>query len=239
MQILTYNQIKALQNTYGQTYVWNNDLNKAGKLCCDCSGLISSYTGILRGSSNYKSTAIKSVSIKTLKFNWKNYIGWGLWLNGHIGVVSDTEGYYYAMDGSARNMVHYPLNKNNWTFCIKLCDIDYSKKVKEDAELVETKQVWINGKLYFCNVILKDGKNYIALSDFKQAGFNIGCDPNSKIPSIGNAVDDMDIIVNGKEKNIDRIMINDTNYCKLRDIVKTLEKNIDYDEIGKITTISD
>ena len=47
-------------------------------------------------------------------------------MQGHIGVVSDTKGYYYAMDGSARNMVHYPMSKQKWTYCIKLCDINYS-----------------------------------------------------------------------------------------------------------------
>lgn len=34
-------------------------------------------------------------------------------------------------------------------------------------------------------------------------------------------------------------MINDINYCKLRDVVKALGKNVDYDEISKVTTITD
>lgn len=127
MEVLTRAEIQSLQNTYGKSYVWDSDLNKAGYLCCDCSGLISSYTGITRSSSNYKATATESVSLATLKANWNAYVGWGLWMNGHIGVVSDTEGYYYAMDGSARNMVHYPLNKQGWSKVIKLCDIDYTE----------------------------------------------------------------------------------------------------------------
>ena len=127
MEVLTYNQIKALQNTYGKSYVWDSDLNKAGKICCDCSGLISSYTGIVRSSSGYASTAVDTATISQLKGNWEKYVGWGIWLQGHIGVVSDTEGYYYAMDGSSRNMVHYPISKNNWTKVIKLKDIDYTE----------------------------------------------------------------------------------------------------------------
>ena len=134
MEVLTYNQIKALQNTYGKSYVWDSDLNKAGKICCDCSGLISSYTGIVRSSSGYASTAVDTATISQLKGNWKKYVGWGIWLNGHIGVVSDTEGYYYAMDGSSRNMVHYPISKNNWTKVIKLKDISYG----EVREVVKT-----------------------------------------------------------------------------------------------------
>ena len=133
MQVLSYNQIKNLQNTYGKNMVWDSDLNKAGKMCCDCSGLISSYTGIIRSSSGYADTASAQVSISELKAHWKKYVGWALWLKGHIGIVSDTEGYYYAMDGSGRNMVHYPLSKNNWIKVIKLRDIDY-REVKEMTE---------------------------------------------------------------------------------------------------------
>lgn len=77
MQVMNYAQIKALQDIYGTGYVWNSDLQKAGKLCCDCSGLISSYTGVVRGSSNYNATATASVSISTLKASWDKYIGWG------------------------------------------------------------------------------------------------------------------------------------------------------------------
>ena len=136
MEVLSYNQIKTMQITYGKSYVWDSDFNKAGKLCCDCSGLISSYTGIIRSSSGYASTAVDTATIAELKANWKKYVGWGIWMTGHIGVVSDTEGYYYAMDGSARNMVHFPINKNSWTKVIKLCDIDY-----EEADEMTEEQV--------------------------------------------------------------------------------------------------
>lgn len=128
-QVLTRQQIKNLQNRYGKNMVWDSDLNKAGHICCDCSGLISSCTGVTRGSSQYKSTATATATISQLKANWNAYVGWGIWMNGHIGVVSDTVGYYYAMDGSGRNMVHNPLNKNNWVCVIKLCDINYGATV--------------------------------------------------------------------------------------------------------------
>lgn len=125
MQVLTREQIKVLQNQYGKTCVWDSDLNKAGKICCDCSGLISSYTGIVRSSWEYCSTALLTADISQLKSNWNKYIGWGLWQKGHIGVVSDKIGYYYAMDGSARNMVHFPIERQNWLKVIKLKDIYY------------------------------------------------------------------------------------------------------------------
>lgn len=127
MQVLTLAQIKALRKQYGAA-VWQSDDAKAGKMCCDCSGLISSYTGIERSSAEYKRTALQTASIAQLKADWGKYVGWGIWLNGHIGVVSDTPGYYYAMDGSGRNAVHYPLNKQPWICVIKLKDIRYESE---------------------------------------------------------------------------------------------------------------
>jgi hypothetical protein len=97
-----------------------------GKVCCDCSGLISSCTGIERNSTNYKETAKEVIKLSELSKNWNKYIGYGLWMKGHIGVVSEIKDYYYAMDGSNRNMVKYPMNKQNWNCAIKLKDIDYS-----------------------------------------------------------------------------------------------------------------
>lgn len=119
----TLAQIQALRKTYGSGCVWPSDDKKAGKICCDCSGLISSYTGILRGSSQYKATAVKVYPISKRTSSMK---GWAVWMNGHIGVYDGNNG-YYAMDGSARNMVHYPLSRNNFTHIIQLCDIDYGK----------------------------------------------------------------------------------------------------------------
>ena len=127
MEVLTLAQIQALKKRFGSA-VWASDLQKAGCLCCDCSGLISSYTGIERSSSNYKDTALQTASIAQLKADWGKYVGWGIWLNGHIGVVSDVPGYYYAMDGSGRNMVHNPLSMQPWICVIKLKDIEYESE---------------------------------------------------------------------------------------------------------------
>lgn len=158
MEVLTYNQIKNLQNTYGKNYVWDSDLNKAGHLCCDCSGLISSYTGIIRSSSGYASTATDTASIAELKANWKKYLGWGIWMDGHIGIVSETVGYYYAMDGSARNMVHYPISKNAWVKIIKLKDIEYEEakimvKTYDEAVKILVEKGVINSREYWDNAV--------------------------------------------------------------------------------------
>ena len=119
---LNRNQIIALQNRWGKKKVYDSDLNKAEKICCDCSGLISSLTGIERNTTEYKNTAKETKEIKERTEKMK---GWGVWKEGHIGVYVGNDG-YYAMDGSKRNMVHYNLSQNSFTHIIKLCDIDYN-----------------------------------------------------------------------------------------------------------------
>lgn len=143
--VMSLNQYNNLKRLYG-SMVWVSDKNKVGKVCCDCSGLISSCTGITRGSSEYKSTAKETATINQLKANWSKYIGWGIWKNGHIGVVSDTPGYYYAMDGSAANWVHKPISAQNWQYVIKLIDIDYSANEQTKADVFY--QVRTQGKIY-------------------------------------------------------------------------------------------
>lgn len=123
--VLSRAQIDALRNLYGSNCVWWSDSDKAGKICCDCSGLPSSATGVIRGSEQYKSTALECYPISQRKSHMR---GWAVWMKGHIGVY-DGDGGYYAMDGSARNMVHYPLSKNKFTHIIKLCDVDYGEGV--------------------------------------------------------------------------------------------------------------
>ena len=181
MEVLSAAQIKNLQSAYGKSFVWDSDLKKAGKLCCDCSGLISSCTGVVRNSSMYKATAKKCVAVADVKKNWGDYVGWAFWMNGHIGVVSDTEGYYFAMDGSARNMVHFPLSRQSWTHALMLCDVDYSAA----AELVVGETLLnVRGKVIRVNRILKDGRNFIELRGLENAGFTVGYDPVSKVPSL-------------------------------------------------------
>lgn len=126
--VLSKAQIDALRNLYGSNCVWWSDSNKAGKKCCDCSGLITTATGITRGSAQYKSTAVECHPISQRKPHMR---GWAVWMKGHIGIY-DGDGGYYAMDGSARNMVHYPLSKNKFTHIIKLCDVDYGEGVSND-----------------------------------------------------------------------------------------------------------
>jgi len=232
MEILSYKQIKNLQNIYGKSYVWDSDVNKAGQLCCDCSGLISSYTGITRNSSMYKATAVQTASMEMVKADWKKYVGWAFWLNGHIGVVSDTEGYYYAMDGSSRNMVHYPITKQNWVMALKLCDIDYT----EDEEMVVKKNIDMFGKIREVDAIVKDDCNYIKMQDLNNCGeLAVTYNKNTKVPALNLSFEKLNILANGESKTLNKaVNINGTTFVSLRELVDNLGGTVKYNADTKL-----
>ena len=124
-QKLSKDQILAFQRQYGKKYVPDIDLQKAGKICCDCSGLISSLVGgqSFKNTTWFRNNAIESKPISQRDSSMK---GWAVYMQGHIGVYDGNDG-YYAMDGSKRNMVHNNLSQNKFTEIIKLSDIKYDK----------------------------------------------------------------------------------------------------------------
>lgn len=135
-----YNRLK---RAYG-SLIWNSDVKCIGKYPCDCSGLISAYTGTLRGSSEYKSTAIKVLPIKDIK---KAVPGCALWRQGHIGVYIGN-GYYIAEDGSAYGCRKAKVGANGWTHILWLKDIDYSDAKKKNTK-VEKKNKKKDTKSYY------------------------------------------------------------------------------------------
>lgn len=127
-------EIDNLRDIYGSDCVWWSDSNKAGQLCCDCSGLITKGCGVMHGSGQFKAES-ETVSLSHLWDNWEECIGYALWLPGHIGIVSEEYGYYYAMDGSARNAVHNPMSAQGWQCALKLPFVDYSEPYGEEDEV--------------------------------------------------------------------------------------------------------
>lgn len=55
---------------------------------------------------------------------------------------------------------------------------------KEDDEVTQKKTVCIDGKNYTCDVIKKDGSNYVQLADLAQAGYGVTYDAKTKVPGI-------------------------------------------------------
>ena len=56
--------------------------------------------------------------------------------------------------------------------------------VKEDDEMVEQKRIHIDGKDYSCEVIEKEGYNYVKLASLTQAGYSVTYDAATKTPGI-------------------------------------------------------
>ena len=157
MTLSKYNQLKSM---YGDL-VWDSDRNKVGKVCCDCSGLISWATGIIRNSTGYYNTAIEVQPISTIS---KAPIGAAVWQKGHIGIFIGN-GEYIAEDGSAYGCRKNKLSKASFTHWLRLKDIDYTEKEEVDDEVVEQAKLIVNGKEYAVGRILKDGTNYIKIRD--------------------------------------------------------------------------
>ena len=152
-EVLTLSKYNYLKATYGDL-IWNSDKNKIGQVCCDCSGLISWYTGIIRGSSQYKSLASQVYPISTIN---NAPIGAAVWQQGHIGVYIGN-GEYIAEDGSAYGCRKNKISNAKFTHWFKISDIDY---IEEDSEVVEQSKIKVNGQYYEVPRILKDGYNYI------------------------------------------------------------------------------
>ena len=127
-------EIDNLRDIYGSDCVWWSDSNKAGQLCCDCSGLITKGCGVMHGSGQFKAES-ETVSLSHLWDNWEECIGYALWMPGHIGIVSEEYGMYYAMDGSARNAVHNPMSAQGWKCALILPFVDYSEPYGEDEQV--------------------------------------------------------------------------------------------------------
>ena len=157
MTLAKYNQLKSMY----VDLVWNSDKNKVGKVCCDCYGLISWATGIVRNSQGYHDTALEVQPISTIS---KTPIGAAVWQKGHIGIYIGN-GEYIAEDGSAYGCRKNKLSKAGFTHWLRLKDIDYTAKQEVDDEVVEQAKLIVNGKEYTVERILKDGTNYIKIRD--------------------------------------------------------------------------
>ena len=117
---------------------------------------------------------------------------------------------------------------NDWeNFKNKLADDD----TKRNEEMIERIKINVNGKEYAVNRILKDGKNFICLADMKQAGFDVGFNERTKVPSFGVSVSEDNIIIAGKDVTVHKILKSNENYIRLRDLKDIL--NIDYDNANK------
>lgn len=128
-EVMTWQKYNQLKSMYGKM-VWKSDKKKIGKVCCDCSGLISWATGIVRSSQGYYDTAVKIQSIATIA---QAPIGAAVWRKGHIGIYIGN-GQYIAEDGSAYGCRKNSLKKAKFTHWLLLKDIDYTEQTEQEEE---------------------------------------------------------------------------------------------------------
>lgn len=155
--VMSLAKIQALRKMYGSNCVWKSDDKKAGRVCVDCSGLISWYTGIVRGSGQYKSTAVEVIPISKRS---DVHIGWAVWMNGHIGIYLGND-QYIAADGSAYGVRIANLSQNGFTHLLKLCDIDYGQgTTSAPKESAKPSGGHYNAAVVFTYCVKADGKTY-------------------------------------------------------------------------------
>lgn len=126
--VLTTAKFNQLRKMY-QTTIPSRDVKKVGTVCCDCSGLISWYTGTLRSSSNFKSTAKRVEPISKIN---QAVPGCAVWRNGHIGVYIGN-GEIIEARGSRYGTVLTKVRNRDFTHILWLKDIDYSSAANTTA----------------------------------------------------------------------------------------------------------
>ena len=165
-KIMTEQNYKFLKNTYGKM-VWLSDREKIGKVCVDCSGLISWACGVTLGSGQWKARATKINPISTIE---KAPIGALVWMQGHIGVYTGMKNghpYYVAADGSAFGVREVPLRCNKFTHWLLVEDV-FQYEMRDD-EVVEKDKVEVFGKVVTMKLIRKDGRVYPDIREFCEA----------------------------------------------------------------------
>ncbi|WMI80339.1 NlpC/P60 family protein [Anaerotignum sp. MB30-C6] len=171
--MMTQANYNYLQSRYGKKCVWDSDEKKVGKVCVDCSGLISWATGVILGSSQIYDWAIRKESITTIKNAPKGAL---VWMRGHVGIYTGLRSgipYYIAADGSAYGVREVPLSKNKFTHWLLM---DYITYERGDGEMVEKGKIIVDGEEVPVELIFKDGTNYVKVRDLGEA---LGCKVSS------------------------------------------------------------
>ena len=163
-----YDQLKIL---FGPL-VWDSDRKKIGRVCVDCSGLISWGTGIYRNSQGYHDTAAEVFPISTIN---QAPVGAAVWCKGHIGIYLGG-GKYIAADGSRYGVRIASVKNSPFTHWFLLKDIVY-----KEEEMVTKEPIIYRDKKYTVEMIRKDGITYLKTRDIANVlGLSVGS--KGKIP---------------------------------------------------------
>ena len=118
------------------------DRHYVGQVCCDCSGLISWYTGKVLGSSQLYSQAKARLPMSELD---KFAIGTVLYRQGHVGVYCgrNSKGQHILMEakGIDYGTVCSIVNPNSWKCGLTFSWIDYTINYPIDSKLITYKGI--------------------------------------------------------------------------------------------------
>ena len=149
-EVLTEDKYNRLKEQYGGM-VWDSDKSKIGKVCCDCSGLISWYTGIIRSSTEYRNMA---KNIYGIDYIAKAPVGAAVWKQGHIGVYIGN-GEYIAADGSTYGVRKRKLSEADFKYWFRIADIDYLNASEGRYKTIEQTPEWAKPTI---QKLIDDGK---------------------------------------------------------------------------------
>lgn len=169
--VMTQANYNYLKGRFGKM-VWNSDAKKVGRVCVDCSGLISWACGVVLGSAQWFERANVKRPIASIK---DAPLGALVWQKGHIGIYSGTRNgipRYIAADGSAYGVREAPVSRSGFTHWLLVEDVfEYG----EAEEVVEKDTIIINGKEYEVDMIRKDGVTFVRTRDLAKAeGIEVG-----------------------------------------------------------------
>lgn len=171
-EVMTADRFDVLRKLYSQ-YVPLSDRAKVGKVCVDCSGLISWATNRTLNSAGWRAAADEVHPIATLG---TAPVGALVWMKGHIGVYTgknkDGVCCYIAADGSKHGVREVTIDKNSFTHWLLVRDV-FTYEM-EDEEMVEKDTIIVNGKKHLVDMIRKDGVTYVKTRDFAEiAGYQV------------------------------------------------------------------
>lgn len=182
---MTEDDFDDLHKKYGDRFVPYSDRKKVGKVCVDCSGLISWACNVSMNSAGWRERATVVEPISTIR---NAPVGALVWMTGHIGVyVGKVNGVhsYIAADGSKYGVRLAPMSANDFTHWLLVEDVfDYEM---EDDEVVTKEKVEIDGKVVVVDAIRKDGRVYPYIRDIgPHMGYEVTND--GKTPKLNKKV---------------------------------------------------
>lgn len=136
-----YNLINSYPNIFSNTYIVKAR-KFIGKVCTDCSGLISWYTGKIIGSYQMYSTAYTRIPIA----EYKNFAdGVVVWRSGHVGVFLwiDKKPYVLEAKGINYGTVLSEFRPDKWTYGLTFKYIEYNYSVN-----LSSKATWKGNNPY-------------------------------------------------------------------------------------------